>query len=106
MKTLPRRAFILNPSRGRLIDEGALIRALREGWVAGAALDTHHHTPMPPDHPLWGMRNVILTPHISGTFESPHTMQRIWDIFVQNVERFLSGRPLLNELTREQLEEA
>ena len=103
LQALPRHAFVLNPARGPLIQEPALLRALREGWIAGAALDTHYHYPMPPDHPLWKMPNVIMTPHISGSSESPHFVERVWDIFVQNVERFRTGQPLLNELSVSQL---
>lgn len=103
LRSLPRTAFILNPARGPLIKEEALLKALREGWIAGAALDTHYHYPMPPDHELWRFPNVIMTPHISGSTLSPHTLERTWDIFVQNVERYLGGKPLLNELTTAQL---
>ena len=103
LQALPNNSFILNPARGSLTQESALIQALQEGWIAGAALDTHHDDILPSDHPFWRMRNVIITPHISGTFESPYTMERIWDIFIQNVERFTSGKPLLNELSPEQL---
>jgi phosphoglycerate dehydrogenase-like enzyme len=94
---------VLNPSRGPLIQEAALLRALREGWIAGAALDTHYAYPLPSDHTLWRLPNVIMTPHISGSAESPHFLTRIWDIFLQNVERYRSGKPLLNELTAAQL---
>jgi phosphoglycerate dehydrogenase-like enzyme len=104
LRALPRQAMLLNPARGPLIQEQALLRALREGWIAGAALDTHYHYPMPPDHPLWQMPNVIMTPHISGAAESTCFLPRAWDIFAGNVERYLAGRPLLNELTRSQLE--
>ncbi len=79
------------------------LKALREGWIAGAALDTHYHYPMPADHPLWRFSNVVMTPHISGSSLSPHTARRSWDIFVQNVERYVCGRRLLNELTPAQL---
>ncbi len=103
LQTLPRHAYVLNPARGPLIQELALLRALREGWIAGAAVDTHYHYPMPSDHPLWRFPNVIMTPHISGSGESPFFLERIWDIFVQNVERYRTGKPLLNELTPAQL---
>ena len=85
--------------------EEALLRALCEGWIAGAALDTHYHYPMPPEHPLWKMPNVIMTPHISGSARGPFYLKRIWSIFTQNLERFLGGAPLLNELSVRQLEE-
>lgn len=91
-------AFLLNPARGPLVKEAALIRALRERWFAGAALDTHYHYPMPPEHPLWEMENVILTPHISGSSASPYFLERVWDIFFENVLRFRQQQPLLNEL--------
>lgn len=100
---LPRRAIVLNPARGPIIRESALLTALREGRIAGAALDTHYHYPMPPDHPLWKFPNVIFTPHISGSSLSPHFRTRLWDIFTQNVHRHLAGTPLLNTLTPAQL---
>lgn len=103
LRALPRTAFLLNPARGPLVQEQALLKALQEGWIAGAALDTHYAYPLPPNHPLWQFPNVILTPHISGSAQSPRFLDRIWDIFVQNVERWLSGQPLLNELSIRQL---
>ncbi|MFA6567914.1 MAG: D-2-hydroxyacid dehydrogenase [Victivallales bacterium] len=103
LKSLPRTAYVLNPARGPLIKEEALLKALREGWIAGAALDTHYHYPMPPDHPLWNFPNVIMTPHISGSSLSTHFNERVCDIFIQNVKRMQSGEPLLNELTPLQL---
>jgi phosphoglycerate dehydrogenase-like enzyme len=99
LKMLKPTAFVLNPARGPLIQEQALLRALRENWIAGAALDTHYYYPMPEDHPLWDMNNVILTPHISGSSASPHFLERTWDIFYQNVVRLKNNNPLLNELT-------
>jgi len=99
LRMLNPKAYLLNPARGPLIQEQALIRALNEGWIAGAALDTHYYYPMPPHHPLWKMPHVILTPHISGSSASPHFVERVWDIFVQNVQRFQKGEALLNELT-------
>lgn len=104
LAALPSRAFVLNPARGPIIQEEALLKALREGTIAGAALDAHYHYPMPADHPLWRFPNVIMTPHISGSGASPHYLERIWDIFVQNVERLVKGQPLLNELSTSQLE--
>ena len=100
---LPAKAYILNPARGQIIKEEALLKALRKGWIAGAALDTHYFYPMPADHPLWRFPNVIMTPHISGSSLSTYYCQRIWDIFTQNVERYIEDIPLLNELTAEQL---
>jgi phosphoglycerate dehydrogenase-like enzyme len=103
LQALPRRAFVLNPARGPIIKQEALLRALQEKWIAGAALDTHYHYPMPPDHPLWKFPNVIFTPHISGSSLSPNFRRRLWDIFLINTQRFMLGEPLLNELTTAQL---
>jgi phosphoglycerate dehydrogenase-like enzyme len=103
LRALPSSAFVLNPSRGPLIREAALLQALTEGWIAGAAIDTHYQYPLPPEHPLWHLPNVILTPHISGSGLSPHFLDRCWNIFTQNVHRLVTGQPLLNELTAAQL---
>jgi phosphoglycerate dehydrogenase-like enzyme len=106
LQALPRSAFVLNPARGPIIREQALLRALKEGWIAGAALDTHFAYPLPAEHPLWRMPNVILTPHISGADKSSAFPDRIADLFAQNVKRYLAGQPLLNELTPREWREA
>lgn len=103
LRALPRSAYVLNPARGPIIEQSALLRALDEGWIAGAALDTHYVYPLPPEHPLWSKPNVILTPHISGSSLSPRYQDRVWDIFARNLDRFLRGEPLLNRLTEAQL---
>lgn len=106
LRALPSHAFVLNPARGPIIDEQALLRALRESWIAGAALDTHYAYPLPADHPFWRFPNVILSPHVSGADQSDHFLGRMWDLFLQNAGRYLGGQPLLNELTREEWREA
>lgn len=102
---LPSSAFVLNPARGPIIVEEALINALNENRIAGAALDTHYHYPMPPEHPLWRMQNVIMTPHISGSSGSPHFLARVWEIFAGNVSRYVNGGALLNEVAKTDLAE-
>lgn len=106
LRALRPTAYLLNPARGPIVDEQALLRALREAWIAGAALDTHYAYPLPADHPLWRFPNVILTPHISGADHSQHFLGRMGDLFLQNVGRHVAGQPLLNELTREEWREA
>jgi phosphoglycerate dehydrogenase-like enzyme len=106
LRALPRHSCVLNPARGPIIQEQALLRALRERWIAGAALDTHFAYPLPPDHPLWRFPNVILTPHISGSDRSTLFPRRMAELFRQNVERYQTGRPLLNEVTRQEWLEA
>lgn len=87
-------AYLVNIARGRVIDERALIRALREGWIAGVGLDVTEEEPLPGDSPLFDMQNVILTPHISGV--SKHYDQRLATLFADNLRRYRSGQPLLN----------
>jgi len=87
-------AYFLNVSRGKLVDTPALIRALKEGWIAGAGLDVAHLEPLPPDDPLWTAGNLIITSHSSAT--SAGSTQRLNDLFCENVRRYVSGLPLLN----------
>ncbi len=103
LRALPRTAYLLNPARGPIVEQQALLRALDEGWIAGAALDTHYAYPLPADHPLWRYPNVILTPHVSGSSLSQHFRDRVWEIFTLNLHRFLTGRDMLNRLTASQL---
>ena len=87
-------ATLINVARGRVVHEGALIRALQEGWIAGACLDVFTVEPLPESSPLWDMPNVIVTPHNSGP--SPLNMGRAMTIFLDNLERFANGRKLRN----------
>ena len=103
LRMLKPSCVLINPARAAIVEENALLRCMREGWIRGAALDVHYAYPLPPKHPLWSMPNVILTPHISGSCASPHFLERTYDIFVQNLRRYRSGQSLLNELTAEQL---
>ena len=103
LRALKPSAFLLNPARGPLIEEAALLKALDNGWITGAALDTHYHYPLPENHPLWKIPNVILTPHIAGSDQGPHYLQRMWQIVLHNARNFLAGEPLCNELTADEL---
>jgi D-2-hydroxyacid dehydrogenase (NADP+) len=87
-------AVLVNIARGPVVVEADLVRALSEGWIAGAALDVFEREPLPPDSPLWDLENVILTPHISGGTEIYN--QRAVAIFTDNIRRFLTGQPLRN----------
>lgn len=98
LRLLPPSAVILNPARALLVDESALHRALREGWIAGAALDSHYREPLSADDPIWGLPNVIVTSHVSGSTASPYYVPRVWELFARNLERHLTGQPLLNEI--------
>jgi len=93
-------ARLVNLGRGRLIDEPALVRALRDGAIAGAALDVFHDEPLPASSPLWGMENVIVSPHMSGDWHGSHAA--LADLFVRNFRRFVAGEPLLNVVDKRQ----
>jgi phosphoglycerate dehydrogenase-like enzyme len=86
-------------SRGGIADDGALLRALQEGWIAGAGLDAHGEEPLPPESPFWDLPNAIITPHNGAT--TPFTRQRGIDIFVENLTRFQAGQPLLNIIDKQ-----
>ncbi len=85
-------ARLVNVGRGALVDQDALIAALREGRLAGAALDVMQDEPLPVDSPLWDMPGVILTPHVSGL--GPRYWERATDVFAANLQRWLAGRTL------------
>jgi phosphoglycerate dehydrogenase-like enzyme len=87
-------AYIINIGRGKVIDQDALIRALREGWIAGAGLDVTDPEPLPEDSPLWDMDNVIITAHYSGL--TPYYNERALEIFLDNLGRYRAGQELRN----------
>ena len=78
--------------------EAALVRALKERWIAGACLDVFEHEPLPEGSELWSLPNVIVTPHNSGF--SPLQMERQMSIFVDNLARLVAGKPLRNRVLR------
>ncbi len=94
LRAMRRNAYLVNVARGRVIDEQALVRALHEGWIAGAGLDVAEEEPLPPQSPLYSMPNVILTPHISGN--SVHYEARLAALFAENLRRYRAGQPLQN----------
>jgi len=87
-------ACLVNISRGAIVDEAALARALRERWIAGAGLDVFEQEPLPVDSPLWELENALISPHVAGF--SPHYDERAVALFAENLQRYLSGEPLLN----------
>ena len=89
-------ALLVNIARGGLIEQDALILALRQGKIAGAALDVFEREPLPQDSPLWEMENILLTPHNAGGFTSPMAREKIGRIMLDNLERYVTGRPLVN----------
>jgi phosphoglycerate dehydrogenase-like enzyme len=87
-------AYLVNIARGGMVDEKALIEALATERIAGAGLDVFEQEPLPQDSPLWGMRNVVITPHFAGA--TLHYTERILAIFVDNLGRYRRGDPLRN----------
>jgi phosphoglycerate dehydrogenase-like enzyme len=86
-------ACLINVGRGPLIDEPALIEALRENKIRGAALDVFDTEPLPPNSPFWDLDNLLITPHVGGISEK--MWARHYDLFSENLQRYLSGKPLL-----------
>lgn len=91
--------YLINMARGPIVDEAALVRAVREGRIAGVGLDTFEIEPLPAVSPLWDLPNVIITPHVTPAV--PDRTARSLDIICENIRRFRMGEPLLNRLTRE-----
>jgi phosphoglycerate dehydrogenase-like enzyme len=87
-------AYLINIARGSVVDEPALVHALRKQWIAGAALDVFEEEPLPADSPLWSLPNVVLTPHVAG--EPADYARRVADIFVDNLTRLRRGQPFRN----------
>jgi phosphoglycerate dehydrogenase-like enzyme len=87
-------AYLVNIARGSVVDEAALVHALRKQWIAGAALDVVEEEPLPQDSPLWSLPNVIVTPHVAG--EPADYARRVAEVFVDNLLRVRRGEPFRN----------
>jgi D-2-hydroxyacid dehydrogenase (NADP+) len=92
-------SYLVNVGRGKTVVEAALVRALREGRIAGAGLDVFEEEPLGAPSPLWGMENVIITPHSAGS--TPRYAERLWEIFLDNLGRYVRGEQLRNIVSRE-----
>lgn len=91
---MKRTAYFLAVSRGQLFDDRALVKALQEGWIAGAGLDVFPQEPPPPEHPIFDCPNVVMSMHTSGW--GPDRQVRLIDLFCENLKRYVSGQDLLN----------
>ncbi|MQA98343.1 MAG: D-2-hydroxyacid dehydrogenase [Streptosporangiales bacterium] len=94
LRALPPRARLINVGRGESVIQDDLVAALRDGVIAGAALDVFEAEPLPDDSPLWDMPQVIVSPHMSGDADGYHA--QLAALFADNLERFTDGRPLRN----------
>ncbi len=92
-------AYFIAVSRGKCFDDMALVKALNEGWIAGAGLDVFPQEPIPSSHPIFECKNVVITPHTSGW--SPERQKRLVALFGENLRRYAAGLPLLNIVDKE-----
>ena len=91
-------AYLINIARGKIVDEEALIRALKERWIAGAGLDALATEPLPADSKLWELPNVILSPHVAG--RSPNVKVALTNLFCENLRHYLNGEKLFNVVNK------
>ena len=99
LAALPPGALLVNVARGAVVDEEAMVQALSSGHLGGAALDVFATEPLPPASPLWGMSNVLVSPHSASTLADENAA--IVDLFIDNLHRYLDGRPLRNVFSRD-----
>jgi phosphoglycerate dehydrogenase-like enzyme len=93
-RSMKKTAYFLAVSRGKLFDDLALVKALKDGWIAGAGLDVFPQEPPPSDHPIFDCTNVVMTAHTSGW--SPDRQIRLIDLYTENLRRYANGAPLMN----------
>ena len=93
-KAMRSSSYLINVGRGRVVEEPAMIQALRKKWIAGAYLDALAEEPLPQEHVLWGMENVFIVPHDSHS--SPYIGDRMVRLFCDNLKRYVAGEPLQN----------
>ena len=99
LRIMKRSAYLINLTGGRAIEEALLVRALKEGWIAGAALDAFARQPLPENSELWNLPNVIITPRIAGI--TSQKWPALLPIFTENLRRFIAGEPLQNLVDKE-----
>jgi phosphoglycerate dehydrogenase-like enzyme len=98
LRTMKRTSYLINVSRGKIVQEDKLIEALKQGWIAGAGLDTFENEPLPESSELWSFENVIITPHIAGL--TPYYEERLTSIFCENLNRFINKEPMINVVNK------
>jgi len=94
-----RGARLINVGRGAIVDQAALLDALTAGRLGGAGLDVFDDEPLPPDHPFWGLANVVVSPHMPGDFVG--WQEALGALFVDNFRRWQRGQPLLNVVDKQ-----
>jgi len=104
LKKMKKTAFLVNVARGPVVDEAALIKALREGWIRGAGLDVFDQEPVSPDNPLLKMDNVVLTPHALA--QTDQTFMKMWDIITGQISQIIRGEIPETLVNRDVLEKS
>jgi phosphoglycerate dehydrogenase-like enzyme len=99
IRLMKKSAYLINLTGGQAIEESLLVKALKENWIAGAALDAFARQPLPEDSELWSLPNVIISPRIGGLTEEKWSP--LLPIFVENLKRFVAGEPLLNVVNKQ-----
>jgi phosphoglycerate dehydrogenase-like enzyme len=99
LRTMKKSAYLINLTGSLAVEEKLLVQALKEKWIAGAALDAFARQPLPKDSELWGLPNVIISPRIGGLTEQKWAP--LLPIFIENLKRFLAGEPLRNVVDKE-----
>ena len=94
LKKMKKSAILINVGRGNAVVTADLYKALNEGIIAGAAVDVTDPEPLPADNPLWDARNIIITPHTSGQYHLPETLERIIRLSAENLKAYTTGQPL------------
>lgn len=100
LQRMKRTAYLINISRGIVVDLADVTAALKSGVIAGAAMDVFEIEPLPADHPLWKMENVLITPHMASNLDSPHIPMRRIGVVRDNLRRFLNNEPLQNVIDK------
>jgi phosphoglycerate dehydrogenase-like enzyme len=98
LQQMKRSAYLINIGRGAIVDLADLVRSIEAGEIAGAGLDVFEVEPLPADHPLWRMDNVIITPHVAG--HSPQIAKRHLAVLLGNIRRFGRGESLQNVVNK------
>ncbi|MBN2259937.1 MAG: D-2-hydroxyacid dehydrogenase [Clostridiales bacterium] len=98
LKKMKKTSYLINVCRGKIIDEKKLIKALKEGWIAGAGLDTFESEPLSSNSELWELENVIITPHVAGL--TRNYWDRVIEIICENLTLFLENKPLKNVINK------
>ena len=100
LSLLPRDAFLVNVGRGNAVVEAALVELMQGGHLGGAALDVFSVEPLPKDHPLWDCPRVLITSHTAGNMTLGYTVDRIVEMFLEDLENYCAGRPMAHRVDR------